>query len=122
MNDHNTELVVAHTSSGSEVLAKRLPKARIVSAFNTVRVKCYLVFFEARRKNEPTQLVYCGDDPGSKVLAAELIGEVGFNPSTLDPTNRAIHRTVWAPCWSAGVRGKRTARAGLPLRAVRGNR
>ncbi len=30
------ELIIAHTSSGSEELAKRLPKARIVSAFNTV--------------------------------------------------------------------------------------
>src|SRR2546428_8827941 len=36
MNDDNTELVVAHTSSGAEELARRLPNARVVSAFNTV--------------------------------------------------------------------------------------
>src|SRR5216684_6738238 len=36
MNDDNTELVVAHTSSGAEELAKRLPNARVVAAFNTV--------------------------------------------------------------------------------------
>src|SRR5256712_11767169 len=36
MNDDDTELVVAHTSSGAEELARRLPNARIVSAFNTV--------------------------------------------------------------------------------------
>src|SRR4051794_40696789 len=36
MNDDNTELVVAHTSSGSEELAKMIPKARVVAAFNTV--------------------------------------------------------------------------------------
>src|SRR5215510_11337744 len=36
MNEDDTDLVVAHTSSGAEELAKRIPKARIVSAFNTV--------------------------------------------------------------------------------------
>src|SRR5881409_1800207 len=36
MNEDNTELVVAHTSSGAEELAKRMPKARIVAAFGTV--------------------------------------------------------------------------------------
>jgi len=85
MNDHNTELVVAHTSSGSEVLAKRLPKARIVSAFNTVPSEVLFGVFEARRKTSRPSLVYCGDDPGSKALAAELIGEVGFNPIDAGP-------------------------------------
>src|SRR5207245_6307148 len=36
MNSDDTALVIAHTSSGAEDLAKRLPKARVVSAFNTV--------------------------------------------------------------------------------------
>src|SRR5437764_5293191 len=36
MNDDDTELVVAHTSSGAEELAKRIPKARVVAAFQTV--------------------------------------------------------------------------------------
>src|SRR5712691_10947500 len=36
MNEDNTELVVAHTSSGAEELAKRIPKARVVAAFGTV--------------------------------------------------------------------------------------
>src|SRR6478672_474775 len=36
MNDDDTALVVAHTSSGAEELAKRLSAARFVSAFNTV--------------------------------------------------------------------------------------
>lgn len=35
MNADNTQLVVAYTSSGAEVLASRVPRARIVSAFNT---------------------------------------------------------------------------------------
>ncbi len=36
MTDDNNDLVIAHTSSGAEELAKRVPKARVVSAFNTV--------------------------------------------------------------------------------------
>src|SRR5262249_44207004 len=36
MNADNTELAVAHTSSGLEELAKVVPKARLVAAFNTV--------------------------------------------------------------------------------------
>ncbi|HEU5260224.1 MAG TPA: hypothetical protein VFU41_02245 [Gemmatimonadales bacterium] len=34
MNADDTDLVIAHTSSGAEALAKRVPKARVVSAFN----------------------------------------------------------------------------------------
>jgi predicted dinucleotide-binding enzyme len=36
LDDANTELVVAHTSSGAEELAKRAKGARVVSAFHTV--------------------------------------------------------------------------------------
>src|SRR5712671_5464190 len=36
MNTSDTELVVAHTSSGAEALAKKLPRSRVVSAFGTV--------------------------------------------------------------------------------------
>jgi 8-hydroxy-5-deazaflavin:NADPH oxidoreductase len=34
-NDDDSELVVAHNSSGAEELAKMIPQARVVSAFNT---------------------------------------------------------------------------------------
>ena len=43
MNDDDTALVVAHTSSGAEELAKKIPPARFVSAFNTVPSE---VFFD----------------------------------------------------------------------------
>src|SRR5947199_8020350 len=36
MNADDTGLVIAHTSSGAEELAKKVPKARVVSAFGTV--------------------------------------------------------------------------------------
>ena len=80
MNDDNTELVVTHTSSGAEELATRLPNARVVSAFNTIPSEVLFGVYEARRTTTRPSLVYCGDDKGSKVVAAELIRDVGFNP------------------------------------------
>jgi len=40
MNDDDTALLIAHTSSGAEELARKIPQARFVSAFNTCRAKC----------------------------------------------------------------------------------
>lgn len=36
MNDDDTALAIAHTSSGAEALAKKVPRAHVVSAFGTV--------------------------------------------------------------------------------------
>jgi len=86
MNEDNTELVVAHTSSGAEKLARRIPEARVVSAFGTVPSEVLFGVFEARRrKSARPSLVYCGDDEGSKGVAAELIREVGFDPVDSGP-------------------------------------
>src|SRR5207253_2310745 len=62
MNDDNSELVVTHTSSGAEELAKRAPKARVVAAFQTVPSEVLFGVYEARRKAGRPSLVYCGDD------------------------------------------------------------
>ena len=40
MNADDTRLVVAHTSSGAEELARKIRRGRVVSAFNTVPVRC----------------------------------------------------------------------------------
>jgi len=85
MNADNADLVVAHTSSGAEALAKNLPQARVVSAFNTVPSEVLFGVFEARRKATRSSLVYCGDDSSSKRLAAELIRDVGFDPVDAGP-------------------------------------
>ena len=80
MNADNTELVVAHTSSGLEELARILPKARIVAAFNTVPSEVLLGVYERRRRANRPSLVYCGDDKRAKSVAATLIRDLGFNP------------------------------------------
>src|SRR3989441_6935218 len=85
MNADDTGLVIAHTSSGAEDLAKKLPKARVVSAFGTVPSEVLFGVFEARRKTGRPSLVYCGDDAGSKKTAAQLIRDVGFDPVDAGP-------------------------------------
>jgi len=85
MSDDDTGLVIAHTNSGAEELAKKLPKARVVCAFNTVPSEVLFGVFEARRRAKRPSLVYCGDDAATKEIAAELIGDVGFDPVDAGP-------------------------------------
>jgi predicted dinucleotide-binding enzyme len=85
MNEDNTELVIAHTSSGAEALAKMIPEARVVCAFNTVPSEVLFGVYEAKGKARPPSLVYCGDDENSKHVAAQLIRDVGFDPVDAGP-------------------------------------
>jgi predicted dinucleotide-binding enzyme len=80
MNAANTGLVIAHDSSGAEALAKKVPRARVVSAFNTVPSEVLFGVFGARRKARRPSLVYCGNEARSKGIAADLIRDVGFDP------------------------------------------
>ena len=79
MDAGNTKLIIANTSSGAEELAKKVPRAHVVSAFNTVPSEVLFGVFEARRKSTRPSLVYCGDDQGAKDTAAELIRDAGFD-------------------------------------------
>jgi 8-hydroxy-5-deazaflavin:NADPH oxidoreductase len=78
-----------HTSSGAEVLARMIPRARVVSAFNTVPSEVLLGVFAARRRANRPSLVYCGDDRRGKRLAAGLIRDAGFEPLDAGPLRLA---------------------------------
>jgi predicted dinucleotide-binding enzyme len=96
MNAANTELIIAHTSSAAETLAKKLPKAKVVCAFNTVPSEALFGVFEARRKSARPSLVYCGDDADGKRVAAELIRDVGFDPVDAGPLRIARYTEPFA--------------------------
>jgi hypothetical protein len=85
MNADDTRLVVARTSSGAEALARKAPKARVVSAFGTVPSEVLFGVFAARRRARRPSLVYCGDDARAKRVAARLIRDVGFDPVDAGP-------------------------------------
>lgn len=100
MNADNTELTIGRTSSGAEELAKKIPKARVVCAFNTIPSEVLLDVYEARRKRMRASLIYCGDHAGSKKVAAELIRDVGFDPidaGLLSAARSASRSRFWSP-------------------------
>jgi 8-hydroxy-5-deazaflavin:NADPH oxidoreductase len=85
MSDDDTALVVAHTSSGAEELARKVPGASVVSAFGTVPSEVLYGVFDARSADRRASLVYCGDDEHAKEIAAALIRDVGFDPVDAGP-------------------------------------
>ena len=96
MNADDTALVVAHISSGAEELARMVPKARVVSAFNTVPSEVLFGVFGARGSATRPSLVYCGDDRSGKRVAAELIRDVGFDPVDAGPLRIARYTEPFA--------------------------
>jgi len=85
MSEDDSDLVIAHTSSGAEELAKRIPRAHVVLAFNTVPSEVLFDVFDARNKDPRPSLAYCGDSERAKTVAAELIRDVGFDPVDAGP-------------------------------------
>jgi hypothetical protein len=85
MNADDTGLVIAHTSSGAEALAKKVRRSPVVAAFGTVPSEVLFGVFAAKRRASRPSLVYCGDDAGAKQLTAGLIRDVGFDPVDVGP-------------------------------------
>jgi predicted dinucleotide-binding enzyme len=95
MNDDDTALVVGHTSSGAETLAKKRPRACVVSAFNTVPSEVLFSVFESRKRSRPS-LVYCGDDADAKQVVAGLIRDARFDPVDAGPLQIARYTEPFA--------------------------
>jgi predicted dinucleotide-binding enzyme len=85
MNEDNTALVVAHTSSGAEELARKIPGAAVVSAFGTVPSEVFFAVFEARDREPRPSMVFCGDDERAKAAVVPLIRDAGFEPMDAGP-------------------------------------
>lgn len=96
MNAEDTALVIAAQWSGAEELAKRIPKARVVSAFNTVPSEVLFGVYEARSQASRPSLVYCGDDESGKAVAADLIRDTGFDPVDAGPLRIARYTEPFA--------------------------
>lgn len=82
LNQDNSQLVIAHTSSGAEALAEKVPNAPVISAFGTIPSEVIFGVFDARHRTIPRpDMLYCGDDRQAKNIAATLIRDAGFNPA-----------------------------------------
>jgi predicted dinucleotide-binding enzyme len=96
MDAGNNGLVIGHTSSSAEELAKKVPKAKVVCAFNTVPSEVFFGVYEGKRRTKRPSLVYCGDDAPSKDVAASLISDVGFEPIDAGPLRIARYTEPFA--------------------------
>ena len=96
MDEGNTRLIIGTTTSGAEELARKVPRAHVVCAFNTVPSEVLFDVFEARSKKPRSSLVYCGDDRSAKDLASALIEDVGFDPVDAGPLRIARYTEPFA--------------------------
>ena len=96
MDTEDSKLIIGTSTSGAEELAKKVPSAHVVAAFQTVPSEVLFAVFEARRKKNRPTLVYCGDHRRSKDVAAELIRDVGFEPLDVGPLRIARYTEPFA--------------------------
>jgi predicted dinucleotide-binding enzyme len=89
MNADDTDLIIAHTSSGAEALAEKVRQAHIVAAFGTVPSEVLFGVFETKGEGTRPSLVYYGDHQGAKDVATRLIQDVGFDPVDAGPLRMA---------------------------------
>src|SRR5438552_10690112 len=72
MNSNDTDLVVAHTSSGAEELAKKVPTARVVAAFGTVPSEVLFDVFAGCRNATTPSILYRGGESRSKEVVTQM--------------------------------------------------
>lgn len=87
MTDDYMELVVGHTTSGGEEIAKQAQGARVVKAFNHVYAQ--IIHSSPNFGSQNASVFFCGDDAAAKQTVAELIGGVGFEPVDSGPLRNA---------------------------------
>lgn len=85
----NRELVVAHTDSGAETIARKIPGAHVVAAFQATPSEVLQGVFEARDKSPRPSMVFCGDHDESKNLVRALLEPFGFDPIDAGPLRLA---------------------------------
>jgi 8-hydroxy-5-deazaflavin:NADPH oxidoreductase len=71
--------LLGHTTSSAEEIAKLIPEARVVKAFNTIFADIMEPGKQIFEEHRGTGF-YCGDDPGAKEVVAKLIQDTGFEP------------------------------------------
>jgi 8-hydroxy-5-deazaflavin:NADPH oxidoreductase len=89
MGEDDTGLVIAHTSSGAEVLAKKLAGSPFAAAFGTIPSEVLFDVFAAKDRAPRPSMLHCGDDPRAKEVAIRLIQDVGFDAVDAGPLRMA---------------------------------
>ena len=81
----DSPLAIGHTTSAAEEIARRVPKAHIVEAFNGI----YAAAIDLTPAPSKATVAYCTDDPSARELAAMLIRSFGFDALDCGPLRNA---------------------------------
>ena len=84
--DDDMNLALGFTTSGAEELQRKVPKAKVVKAFNTVFAEH---MDTGRLGDEPLTAFVAGDDPAAKEDALELARDIGFDAVDAGPLENA---------------------------------
>jgi len=85
----DSHLVIAHTDSGAETLARKFPNTNIVAAFQATPSEVIKDVFNSRENVPRPSMVFCGNDNASKYLVQELLKQFGFDPVDAGPLKLA---------------------------------
>ncbi|HYA77763.1 MAG TPA: NADPH-dependent F420 reductase [Verrucomicrobiae bacterium] len=89
----NTELGISCTTSTAEETQKKLPKARVVKAFNTVFAQNQGT---GKVGSEQLTAFIAGDDLKAKQTVAQLTRDIGFDPVDCGPLKSARYLDAMA--------------------------
>jgi predicted dinucleotide-binding enzyme len=81
-------LIVGHTSSGAEEIARQFPQTNVVKAFNAVFAEVYQSQ-NAQIDGHAITIFFAGDVPGSKADVRDLILRMGFEAVDAGPLENA---------------------------------
>lgn len=84
--DQKWDLALGFTTSGAEEIAKRIPGAKVLKAFNTVFA---VNMGKGAIDGTPLALFVAGDDDGSKKTLMDLGRKIGFKPFDSGPLKSA---------------------------------
>ena len=80
--DANMQLAIGHTTSAAEELQKKLPKAKVVKAFNTI----FAQHMDSGKLNEQNLSAFAAsDDEAARNQVLELLNQLGFEACSAGP-------------------------------------
>jgi len=80
LNADDRELLIGHSDSGEENLARRLPASRLLAAFQATPSEDLRSIYDNRADALRPSPLLCGDDATAKRQVAGLIAGLGFEP------------------------------------------
>jgi len=89
LTDDALGMLIGHTTSAAEEIAKLLPKAKIVKAFNTIASPVLQSEKGVVFNGIAPDVYYCGDDEKAKTIVKTLIEDADFEAIESGPLTNA---------------------------------